>query len=157
MAQTHFPLFLPGDSITVLNDSGTTAITAGDLVYSAANDDQFTGTASTARSSYLAGDIKVKKIGTANTDYKTFIGIAANDIAVDSYGEVYLEGVFVSPVHANTEAGNHIMAAATTANRVTAILDQGTTLLLGSGHFTIGKALTGGSATGKYIAWKLTY
>lgn len=157
MAQTTFPLFLDGSAVTVLNDSGTTAIFAGDLLYSIANDDKFTATASTARSSYAAGDIKVKVIGAANTDYKTFMGIAMVDMATDGYGTMAMEGVFLSPTHSDTEAGDQLMAAATTANRIDRIQNQGTTLLLSGGHFTIGKALTGGSAKGKYIAWKLSY
>jgi len=156
MAQTGFPLGLNGESITILNDSGTTAITAGDIVASIACDDKFTGTAATARSSYAAGDIRGKSALLANTYYKTVIGVALQDIPADGYGSIALEGVFLHPVDANVEAGENVMFNISTGNKLAPITDLGTTAVLGDGNYIIGKALTGGSADGKYIAWKLT-
>ena len=156
MAQTGFPLFVDADVITVLNDSTTTAITAGDGVYSVANNDRFTGTASTARSSYSAGDIKVKKASLSNTAYKTFIGIALTDIAPDSYGSVAMEGIFLHPAAGAITAGDWIQWNTTTSNQVQAVTDLGTTAVLTDGDYIIGKALTGASAENKYIAWKMT-
>jgi len=155
MAQTGFPLFLEGDAITVLNDSGTTAIYAGDICHCAAVDDAFTGTAASARSGYAAGDIKVKGPW-ANTDYKTVVGVALTDIAADGYGTLALEGVFLHPAEGNLEAGDPIRMASTTANRVElSPIDVGTTSTGLANRYKVGKALTGGSAKGKYVAWKL--
>ena len=157
MAQTGFPLFLDGHTITVRNDSTTTAITAGDLLCCGTVNDVIATTSGQERSSYSAGDIKVKAVKWANTNYKTFVGVALTDIAADGYGSMAMEGIFIHQTKTDTEAGDHIMAAATTGNKVECIKDQGTTLLLTDGHYEIGKALTGGSADGKYIIWKLTY
>lgn len=155
MAQTGFPLFMDADVITVLNDSTTTAITAGDGVYSIANNDALTGTAASVRAGYAAGDIKVKLASGANTSYKTFIGVALTDIAADGYGSVALEGIFAHPAAAAITSGDWIQWNTTTSNQVQAITDLGTTAILADGDYIIGKALTGASTADKYIAWKM--
>lgn len=161
MAQTGFTLSDEGRNITVLNDSGTTAIFAGDLVFTSTNNDVLTGTAASARNAYAGGDIKVFGNDTSATGYKTCIGVAAEDIPADGYGNVALEGVFITPVSADTEAGD-ILKGVASANKVLVIADYayGTTTtavgLVNDFKYKIGKALTGGSANGKYIVWKLT-
>ena len=57
MVQTGFTLSDEGRTISVLNDSGSTAIEAGDIVFSIANDDAFSDTVAAVRNSYAAGDI----------------------------------------------------------------------------------------------------
>lgn len=158
MAQTAFELSDEGRTITVLNDSGTTAIFAGDIVYSAANDDVLTGTAASARNAYAAGDIKVKALSCSATGYKTVLGVALADIPTDGYGPMAMEGIFITPAAADTEAGDVIRASASTANRVVPLADATTTVtatVADNKRYKIGKALTGGSAAGKYIIWKL--
>lgn len=156
MAQTGFPLFLNAEAITVLNDSTTTAITAGDICYSIANDDKFGTTYATARSGYAAGDIKVKSALLANTAYKTVLGVALNDIAANEYGTIALEGIFLHRAEGNLEAGDPIRMCSSTANRVELCpIDVGTTSTGLANRYKIGKALTGGSAQKKIVAWKL--
>ena len=155
MAQTGFPLFMDANGITVLNDSTTTAITAGDGVYSIANNDKFTGTAATSRSGYAAGDIKVKVASNANTAYKAFMGVALTDIGANEYGTIAMEGVFLHPAAGAITSGEWIQWNTTTSNQVQAITDLGTTAVLGDGDYIIGKALTGASAENKYVAWKM--
>ena len=162
MAATGFLLSDEGRSITVLNDSGSTAITAGDIVYSAANDDVLTGTAASARNAYAAGDFKVKSIVCSATGYKTPVGVAAEDIPADGYGAVAMEGVYITPAQANIEAGDAVMGYAGTANKLNKIPDAtaGSTTAnatsVDNQRYKIGRALTGGSTDGKYIAWKVT-
>jgi len=159
MAQTAFELSDEGRTISVLNDSGTTAIYAGDVVYSAANDDVLTGTAASARNAYAIGDIKVKSILCSATGYKTVLGVALQDIPVDGNGSIAMEGVFITPVQANTEAGDVVRATAATANKLVKLADATTTVtktISDNQRYKIGKALSGGSADGKYIIWKLT-
>ena len=56
------------------------------------------------------------------------------------------------------EAGEPIMMASTTANRVELCpIDVGTTSTGLANRYKIGKALTGGSAKQKTILWKLTF
>lgn len=153
MTQDGFLLTDEGRTISVENDSGTTAIEAGDIVYSATNDDVLTGTAASARNAYDIGDIKVKSIVCSDTGYQTAIGIAQQDIPAGEKGSINLEGVFMHPTAENIEAGELVQGmegdGTTTpiANKVQ-VADE-------FGH-AIGRALSGGSADGKYIIWKMT-
>jgi len=147
MAQTGFMLSDEGRTLTVLNDSGTTAIEAGDIVFSIANDDAFTGTAASARNAYAVGDIKVKSMTDSATGYQTVMGVALQDIPADGYGSIAMEGVFIHAAVENLEAGGLIQGDEAATNKV-AVADE-------FGH-VIGRALTGGSADGKFVAWKLS-
>ncbi|RLE44057.1 hypothetical protein DRJ19_01395, partial [Candidatus Woesearchaeota archaeon] len=108
MAQVGFLLSDEGRTLTVLNDSTTSAITAGDIVYCIANDDKFGTTASSVLGNYSAGDVKVKAAHWSNTAYKTVIGVALTDIPANSYGTIALEGIFLHPVSGDTEAGDPV-------------------------------------------------
>lgn len=159
MAQTGVLFSTDGDSITVLNDSGTTAIEAGSMLFFLANDDAFGTTVASSRAAYAAGDVKVKQADWSTASYLTPAGVAATDIAADGYGTMLLEGLFLNRVSADTEAGEAIMQETTTSAQVLAIADLGTTVLVqgaGLSHFKMGRALTGGSAEKKIILWKLT-
>lgn len=153
MAQSGLLKF-DGKTITVLNDSGTTAITAGDLVYTAANDDILGGTFAAVSAGYAAGDIKVKSLVCSNTGYRTILGVALDDIPADGYGSIAQEGVFIHAVAEDVEAGNCIQGYEGTANKVQ-LADDGTTASYQGFATKIGRALTGGSADGKFIFWKL--
>jgi predicted RecA/RadA family phage recombinase len=158
MAQLGFILQDEGRNITVLNDSGTTAITAGDLVFSIANDNVLGTTAAAARNSYAGGDIRVKPLAASATGYQTPIGVALQDIPADGTGNVALEGVWMHKVSENVEAGNPVQFAENTSQGELQLMDVATT----SGALTegvgvkVGRALTGGTADGQYIIWKLT-
>ena len=159
MAQTGFMLSDEGRTITVLNDSGTTAIVAGDLCYSATSNDVLTGTAASARTAYAGGDVKVKTISCSATGNATFLGVALEDIPADGYGNLAMEGVFIHPASADLEAGDALMANASTDNRLTKLADATTTVttaVADNMRYKCGKALSGGSAAGKYIVWKLS-
>ena len=154
MAHDGFIISDEGRAVTVLNDSGTSAIEAGELLYTAANDDQFSDTVAAVRNSYAAGDIKVKAHAWASASQEDkIVGVALNDIPADGYGAMGMEGIFIHAASENVEAGGALQAfegtTSTKANKLAA-LDAGT-----DSH-KIGRALTGGSADGKYIAWKLT-
>ena len=153
MAQDGFILTDEARAITVLNDSGTTAIEAGDLVYSAANDDVVTGTAARVRASYAAGDIKVKSIICSDTGYATLLGVALEDIPVNGYGAMAMEGVFMHAVGENVEAGNPVQGLE--GDGTTVVIANRVQVADGFDH-KCGQALTGGSAAGKYIIWKLS-
>jgi len=163
MAQTGFQLSDEGRTISVLNDSGTTAITAGDLVYALANDDVMSDTAANVRNSCdTAADVKVTAMLASATGYKTVLGVALEDLGTASVGSIALEGIFLHPVSDNTEAGEVVQGNAATANKLVSIptVTAGSTTTNQAGteaiKYKIGKALTGGSADGKYIVWKLT-
>lgn len=154
---TGFLLTDDAKSISVTNDSGTTAITAGDICYSIANDDAFgsTTTEASVKSLYAASDVKVKAAHWVNTAYKTPMGVALQDIAIDGKGTLMLEGLFFHQAQENIEAGYGVQFAETTAQKLQAN-DAGTTATYSESGTKIGRALTGGSADKKYILWKLT-
>ena len=154
MAQAGFVLSDEGRTITAINDSTTTAITAGDPVYFAANDDVLTGTAASARAAYAYNDIKVKSVIGSNTGYQTPAGIALTDAptAANSQLTVAMEGVFIHAVNADTEAGDPLQFDEATSQKVVTL--TGSTGLALVQH-KVGRALTGGSADGKFIVWKL--
>jgi predicted RecA/RadA family phage recombinase len=166
MAQSGFTLSDEGRTITVCNDSGTTAIVTGDLLCCATNNDVMTGTAASARNAYAGGDILVKRMADSATGYKTTIGVALEDIPADGYGAAAMEGVFIHPVSADTEAGQALFGAAS-ANKVVKITDAVMASATTTGmtniktsvdnqRYKVGRALTGGSTDGKYIVWKMT-
>lgn len=152
-----FMLFADGQTLSVKNDSTTTAITAGDACYSIANDDKFGTTLTVASIAYAYDDVKVKAAHVAKTSYKTIMGVALSDIPKDGKGSIALEGVFAHKASANIEAGEHIQWNTTTSQQVSPIQDLGTTAVLGDGNYIIGKALTGATAEGKILLWKLTF
>lgn len=159
MAQLGVVLFKEAESITVLNDSGTTAITAGDMLYFTTNDDEFGTTVTTAKAAMADSAVKVKS---AHLDANSHLlpgGVALTDIAADGYGTMALEGIFLHRIGANTEAGESIMQETTTSQKVVAMLDLGTSTLVqnaGLVDLKVGRALTGGTAENKVIAWKLS-
>jgi len=159
MAQTGFMLSDEGRSITVLNDSGTTAITAGDLCFSAANTDVIGGTAAAARNSYAAGDVKVMSVEASVTGYKTPIGVALEDIPVNGYGAVAMEGVFITQAQAAIAAGDAVRGTAAADNELVALALATTTVAAATVNnqlYKVGRALTGASTDGKFLIWKLS-
>lgn len=156
MAQVGFQLSDEGRTITVLNDSGTTAITAGDLVYVGTVDDVLTGTAAQARNAYADGDFKVFSIVCSNTGYLTIVGVALEDIPVNGYGTIATEGLFIHPAKEDIEAGDPVQGYEGTAAKLMVLDSATTTVGIDIVKHKIGKALTGGSADGKYILWKLS-
>ncbi|MCK5613483.1 DUF2190 family protein [Candidatus Pacearchaeota archaeon] len=154
MAATGFMLSDEGRTISVVNASETTAITAGDIVYAPANDDVLTGTAASARNAYAVGDIKVKSIVVSGTGYQTAVGVALEDIPASGNGAIAMEGIFIHQTVENLEAGQGVQAieatTATLANKIQ-VHDSATTE-----DYKLGRCLTGGSADGKYVIWKMT-
>jgi len=163
MAQDGFMLSDEGRTITVLNDSGTTAIDAGDLCYVGTNDDVLTATAASARNAYDgASDIKVFSIAASATGYQTIVGVALEDIPADGVGSMAMEGMFIHQVNSNTEAGDLLQGDEAAANKLDTLdapaagsTTTNADATLAAVKQKIGRALTGGSADTKYIIWKL--
>lgn len=156
MAQTGFVLSDEGRAITVTNDSGTTAIEAGDICFSIANDDVLTQTAVSARNAYAAGDIKVKSLTDSASGYLFVMGIAVEDIPADGVGTLALEGVFIHEANSNTEAGQVLQGDQAAANKIEVLGVATTTVGIDIVQQKIGRALTGASADTEFIVWKLT-
>lgn len=160
MAQVGLYFSDEGRTITVLNDSGTTAITAGDLIYSTSGNDAFGATFASVRGNYTADDVKAKSMHWSATGYQKVLGVAVEDIPADGYGSVSLEGVFYHPASEAIETGAPIQGYEGTAQKVSA-LDQATTTVTAAAvnsiaRDKIGFTLTGASADTKYVLWKLS-
>jgi len=115
-----------GRIITVTNDSTTTAISAGDVVYATTNDDVLGTTSSGIPSNYSATDIKVKAAKWSNTAYKTVIGVAITDIDANDKGSIATDGLFIHQAQENIEAGQAVQFYEGTANKLQ-VNDAGTT------------------------------
>ena len=157
MAQVGLILSDEGRTITAVNDSTTTAITAGDPVYFTTNNDVLGATFASARGAYAYTDIKVKTVLGSNTGYLTPAGIALNDAgtAGDVQLTVALEGIFAHPTNADTEAGYLVQFDVATSQKVDVLAAATTSPNKIVVQNKVGRALTGGSADGKYIIWKL--
>lgn len=158
MAQVGLLFSDEGRTFTVLNDSGTTAILAGDLVYSTSGNDQIADALADVRGAYAAGDVKVKGMHFSATGYQKVIGVAVEDIPVDGYGAVAMEGVFAHPASEAIETGAPVQGYEGTAQKLSA-LDQGTATYVAAElniltRDRIGVTLTGASADTKYVLWK---
>jgi len=156
MANTGLMLSDDGKVFTAKNDSGTTAISAGDLLYAVTNNDVFGVTVS--RANYAWDDILVKRIENLSTGYKMFVGVALGDagtaLSNASRVSVAMEGLFLHQVQANIEAGSAVQAAAS-GNKLNVLAVAGTTTVNENARNKIGRAITGGSADTKLILWKL--
>jgi hypothetical protein len=152
MAQAGFILSDEGRTFTAVNDSTTTAITAGDPVYFTTNNDVITGTAASVRAAYAAGDVKVKTCVGAAAGFLKPAGVALTDCPAEENAVVTiaLSGVFMHPTKNDTEAGDPVGFVPSEAKVRTVSGTAGVSL-----DSVVGRALTGGSADGKYIIWKL--
>lgn len=161
MTQYGFVLSDEGRSITAINDSSTTAITAGDPVYFVTNDDLFGTTASEARGEYTYDDVKVKTLPCSNTGYKQPAGIALTDAATSGQVTIGTEGLFLHRTNSDTEAGDALQFDASTSQKVDTLSESisfsstGTSATVTQASYKVGRAITGGSADKKYILWKL--
>ena len=161
MAQSAYVLSDEGRTFSATNDSGTTAIFAGDIVYTGTINDKFTGTAARVRSAYAVADVLIKGMLWSATGYKNVVGVALEDIPAAKVGAVSTTGLWFHAVSADTEAGDALMGHAGTANRVKVIpaVTSGSTTANAAScdllKYKIGTAITGGSAAGKFILWKL--
>lgn len=161
MAQVGLYLSDEGRTITVLNDSGTTAITAGDLVYSTSGNDVFGATSSSVMGNYSgAADVKVKSMHWSATGYQKAYAVAVEDIPADGVGSIAMEGLFFHPAQEAIATGAPIQGYEGTAQKLMA-LDAGTTTYVAAAlnsapRDKIGFTLTGASADTKYVLWKLS-
>ena len=161
MAQTGFMLSDEGRTISVTNDSGTTAITCGDILWvvAAANDDVLTQTSSTARAAYGDGDIKVKAAVWATTvAVNKVVGVALEDIAASGRGSMAMEGVFIHQAAEGLEAGAPVQISEATNAKLNALdaVTATTSQVVAIVQEKIGRTLTGASGGDEFVIWKLS-
>lgn len=145
-----------GKTIGVLNDSGTTIIYAGDLVYVTSGTDGLGGTFASMRTAYAKGDITAKRMADSATGYIKVCGVAVNDIAADGYGTIAMEGIFVHPSAEAIAAGACVQGYEGTANKIATLDVTGSTTVVGPENHKIGRCLIPASAGNKLVMWKMT-
>lgn len=159
MAQVNFMLSDEGDTFTAKNEHGTTAITAGDIVYATGATSAALGT--TVPSGLGWDDIEVRsvKLGTA-AEGDLSVGIAEEDAAAGSQLTVRTRGLFFSPILNTTcplVAGAPVRPV---YEETTAGVQRAgtTTRVLGEGKDeACGVALTGSAVSGNYIVWMANF
>jgi predicted RecA/RadA family phage recombinase len=163
MVQTEFLLSDIGRTFTAVNDSATTAIRAGDIVFAAqGSTSQLGSTVANSLTDYAYNDVSVKAcrlVGTT-TLTKRVIGVAITDAAAASQVTVAMEGIFLSPVDATATvitSGHPVKAADATTSGVDPLAqDYGTTSTALGAFYKIGRSLVGANSSKDYLLWKLT-
>ena len=155
MTNTGYQLFDQGFTLDVTNDSGTTAISAGDIVYATANTDKFGSTLASIGGTYSSSDVQVFRMAGAATGYTKVVGVAITDIAAAGKGTIALEGVFLHQASEAIVAGDAVQGYEGTANKLSAADASGATTAKTYVH-KIGRSLTGASAANFIVLWKLT-
>jgi predicted RecA/RadA family phage recombinase len=136
MASTYMTN-MPG---TTYHAVASGAVTAGDLVASAASDDVMTAITSAG---YVESTVLVATA--TNSDDAIIVGVALTDAATGETLSVATSGLFIFESGAAVTAGA-VVAQETTAQK----LEDATAFAK-----VIGKALTGASASAKYVLVKL--
>jgi len=163
MTQAEFLISDEGRTFTAVNDSATTAIRAGDIVFAAqGSTSQFGSTVAEAYTDYAYSDITVKAsrlVGTTTLG-KRVVGVALTDASAGSQVTIAMEGIWLSPVDSTATvitSGHPVKAAdATTAGVDPLPQDYGTTSTGMGAFYKCGRSLVGANTSKDYLLWKLT-
>ena len=100
-------------------------------------------------SAYKFGDILVENADDASDDYKTVVGIAANDAATNGAVKVYTEGLFIVRAGEGITPGARLTLAEDTDQWEVDVCDND------DERYQIGKSLTACNAADDYIVMLL--
>jgi len=137
-------------ALQILNEAGPIsvtadgeAITAGQFVYTTSGNDVVTSTGG-----FDTTDLKVKKADAA-TDFDKVIGIALEDAADgDTLSVLIPKPLVIVKAGEAIPAGSKLQKAKDTDPETVAVLD---TAVIADVQHCIGQAITGASASGKYL------
>ena len=160
MAQENFLFDDDARVISGINGNGTSAITAGDILYASAPSTSPFGTTVPSGVDYDEIEVEPIKFATATLDTQggRIVGVAMHDAAAGSQVSFATRGLYLSPVIDSTgciQAGMPVRAAEGTTTA--GVTNCGTTTgPAGSeGVLWIGRALTGANTDGDYVLWLL--
>jgi len=159
MAQSGFMFSDEGRTLSVLNDSTTSTILAGEICYvvPGENDNVLTQTSSTARAAYASTDVKVKSIDWGTTaNIGEVLGVALEDAPAGGKGAIAMEGLFIHQVIGGVEAGGPVQAAENGTNKVNALGVATTTVGVAIVADKCGRFITGASGANEFVVWKLS-
>lgn len=162
MAQENFLFDDDGRVVSGINGNGTSAITAGDILYASPPSTSPFGTTVPSGVDYDEIEVESIKFATAtgnDAQGNSVVGVAMHDAAAGSQISFATEGLFLSPVIDTTgyvRAGNYVRAAEgeSTAGIVRCGTTTGATVAEFRGK--IGYALTSAETTGDYVLWKFS-
>lgn len=162
MAQKNFLFDDDGRFVTGINGNGTSAITAGDILYASPPSTSPFGTTTPSGSVYDEIEVEPIKFATAVGDDAQgirVVGVALHDAAAGSQVVFATEGLFFSPVIDTThyvQAGGKVRAAEGTTTA--GVTNNGTTTgpTVQESRYKIGYALTSANTDGHYILWKFS-
>jgi len=161
MAQENFLFDDDGRVVSGINGNGTSAITAGDLLYASGPSTSPFGTTVPNGVDYDEIEVEPIKFATAVLDTQggRIVGVAMHDAAAGSQISFATEGLFLSPVIDTTgyiQAGMPVRACEgeTTAG----ITNCGTTTGPAGSESVLkcGIALTSANVDGDYVLWKFS-
>ncbi len=113
MAQVNFLFSDDNDTFVAVNGNGTSAITAGDILYASGSTAAKLGTTVPSGLNYNDIEVEPIKFATATTQGHSVVGVAEEDAAAGSQVTVRTRGMWFSPIDATTcplRAGNAIRA-----------------------------------------------
>lgn len=162
MAQVNFLFDDDGRVVSGINGNGTSAITAGDILYASPPSTSPFGTTVPAGVDWDEVEVEPVKFSTVvgdNKDGTRIVGVALHDAAAGSQISFATEGLFLSPVIDTTgfvEAGFPVRAAE--GQTTSGITKCGTTTgpTVQEFRYKIGYALTSAETDGDYILWKFS-
>ena len=162
MAQVNFLIDDDARMISGINGNGTSAITAGDILYnSSPTTSPFGTTAPSGTNYYDEIEVEPIKFATAvgdNAEGCVICGIALHDAAAGSQVTFATRGLFLSPVIDTTGAlpgGWPVRAAEGTTTAGIAKCGTTTGFTAQEGRYPIGRSMTGANVDGKYCLWLL--
>lgn len=162
MAQTNFLFDDDGRVVSGINGNGTSAITAGDILYASPPSTSPFGTTVPSGVDYDEIEVEPVKFATVegdNAEGNSCVGIALHDAAAGSQISFLTEGLFLSPVIDTVgwiRAGNPVRASQ--GETTVGVERCGTTtgMTIQEARTKIGYALTSANVTGHYILWKFS-
>lgn len=155
MAQVNFLFSDDTDTFVAVNGNGTSAITAGDILYASGSTAAKLGTTVPSGLGYDDIEVEPIKFATATTQGHSVVGVAEEDAAAGSQVTVRTRGMWFSPIDATTcplRAGNAVRANEGTTSA--GVQRSGTTTRAADDNsLSFGVALTGSAVDDDYILW----
>ena len=163
MAQKNFLFDDDGRVVGGINGNGTSAITAGDILYATPPSTSPWGTTVPAGVNYDDIHVEPVKFATATVEGKFVVGVAMHDAAAGSQVSFATEGLFLSPI-IDTTGYVHSGCLLRAAEGATypGVTNCGTTCMASGSEMTtavqtkIGFALSSANTDGDYILWKFS-
>ena len=159
MAQKNFLFDDDGRMVSGINGNGTSAITAGDILYASPPSTSPFGTTVPSGVDYDEIEVEPIKFATAVAQGKFIVGVAMHDAAAGSQVTFATEGLWLSPVIDTTgyvQAGRFVRASEGTTTAGITNCGSTTGPTPQEHRYKIGYAITSANTDADYIMWKFS-